>query len=318
MIALNELSAAAEQWELSKEIRDALQRGARFLIVKHGQNLWEAAVWDTAIAVRALFLVGDAQDVDFVNQRIAWLIRETSEPGNYGPHHIAQSIITLHAVSAHRDVIQRNSDFLEQALKNYPNRYSPYVLGQCLEALSITNHHSDVIPGIVELLKDYLSSARLDNANLLNICLALQGLWVSPGRGNIELGRVSSASLFGPTCFRDTGSWYNSELHTTWALITLARFSQELVLQIPYSELLYEYDQLRAESDNKLVRLQGITRRNLITNLLVAAGWASLLAVFVTYTTLRTDMYEWLKWAVPTLIGVMIAFNIRAIFRKPQ
>lgn len=318
MIALQGLSPAAEQWELSSDVRSVLQKGARFLVDKHGENSWESAVWDTAIAVRALFLVGDPQDVDFVNQRVAWLIRETDQPSNYGPHHIAQSIITLFTVAAHRDVLQRNCDHLEQTLGKNVDRYSPYVLGQCIEALCTTNHDSEMIPPIAVQLKDYLASARLDHANLLNICLALQGLWLSPGKGNIEIGRLSSASLFGSTCFRDTGSWYNSELHTAWALITLARFSQELVLQVPYSELLYEYDQLRVESEGEIARLQKKNRNGLIINLFVAAGWASLLAAFVTYTTLKPDMYEWLKWAVPSLIGLMLAYNVRAIFRKSQ
>ncbi|HLG17137.1 MAG TPA: hypothetical protein VJH03_21970 [Blastocatellia bacterium] len=316
IIALLELATPVDQWELSSEVRQALKKGAAFLFARFEENRWEHAIWDTAVATRALFFIDDQQYGDFVKQRIAWLIRETEHPANYGPHHMAQSIITLVTASVHKDILQRNCNHLEQSLNRTLDGYSPYVLGQSVEALCLGNPKSEIIPNIVEFLKEYLSTARLDNASFQNICLALQGLWVSPGKSNTQIGRLSSASLFGSTCFRDTGSWYNSELFTAWALITLARFSQEVVLQTPYSELLYEYDQLRAESEDELAQMHRANRTRFVLNLAVAAAWAVLLGVFVTYTSLKNDMFEWLKWALPTVIGILAAYNVRAVFKK--
>lgn len=316
LLALNELSASVDANDLRSEIMRVTTAGAAFLVAKFSHNQWEHALWDTAVATRALLRVDPDGYRPFIQNRTDWIVDATERRGNHGPHHLAQALITLQAAGTHGDILAHRTELLVKAIGDSPSHYSPYVVSQCIEALCLLKHAGSELTRATDYIRSYLENARLDFASFINICYALQSLWLAPGKINMRTARVGTASLFGATCFRDTGSWYNSELFTASALITLARFSEEVVVRLPYSEAIYEFTQLRAATEQQFATLAKRHRRALAVHILSAMLWSGLLVFFIYYTTRNTDMWEWLKWMLWAYIVTLAGFNAHAVFMK--
>ncbi|MCJ7507724.1 MAG: hypothetical protein MUO85_03200, partial [candidate division Zixibacteria bacterium] len=214
--------------------------------------------------------------------------------------------------------INKGTKILKEQLEREKFDYSPYVLGQCLEAISLLDPSSEEISIICNKLMDYLSNVKLDFANFINICLALHGLWIAPVQKNYSQLRISTSSLFGDTCFRDNGSWYRSEIHTAWAIITLTRYSKEVVLNAPYSEIYSEVRKKQNEILENARQWSKIDFRRFTLNLILSCLCGVLLGFFITYTTLKDDIAYWLKWALGAAILSLITNNVREIMRRKK
>lgn len=316
MLALLELADSTSNTDLRTQIANAIKKAAAFLVSKFSINNWENALWDTSVATRALFRSHYDQYQSFIQSRVDWITRASEKRGNHGPHHLAQAIITLAETGVHRDLLINRAEYLSATINDNPANYSPYVIGQCIEALCRIEAITDSTTKSIDYICAYLSTVRLDFANFLNICYALQSLWLAPGKDNMRTARVGTASLFGNTCFRDTGSWYNSELFTAWALLTLARFSEEVIVRLPYSEALFEYSKLKACYREHAAVLATQHRHRLALNVAAAITWSGLIVYFVYYTTRNNDMWEWAKWVIWAFIVALVGFNLRQIIRK--
>ena len=318
IIGLKEISSLKGNWRYNDEIRKAIECGGDFLVSKYEENQWEKAIWDTAVAVRALIGILPEKHQHLIKHCVNWLIQQEELPSNYGPHHLAQRLITLISAGVHKDIIKQSLKKLSEQIRNEKFNYSPYVLSQCLEALSLADPKNDNILIIGNILVDYLLDIKLDSANFINICLSLHGLWIAPIQKNHKQLRISTSSLFGDTCFRDNGSWYRSEIHTAWAIVTLTRYSKEIVINAPYSEIHYE---IWNKQNNIIGIIRRWTRRefrNFAFNILIAVSWGILLGFFITYTTLEPTIFHWLTWAVGIIISSLVAFSIREIIKRSR
>jgi hypothetical protein len=132
-IALKEISKLKGEWGFADRISKAIESGGDFLVTKYEENRWEEAVWDTAVAVRALAEVSLEKHQSFIKRSVNWLIQQEEMQRNYGPHHLAQRLITLIQTGVHKDIIKASSRKLSEQLESENFNYSPYVLSQCLE-----------------------------------------------------------------------------------------------------------------------------------------------------------------------------------------
>lgn len=302
ILAIESLRLPTSGWELNDTINEVLKKAIDFLSLSYKRNHWEDDVWDTAIAVRALTKTKLLDSHKLAEEPLQWL-RTLSIPGNLSPHHIAQVAMAFAEAGADRNLLEKTIESLKKCFRECKLDYSPYVLAQVAEALCLKSAKSKIIDCITKTLIKSLKNAALDNANFLNICLALQGLYtINPYQG-FNAFRITSGSLFGPFCFRENGSWYQSPWYTGWALLTLSRYSKEVVVTVPYSELYYEYNLHVKGAENKLFSLQKKETLNLMWNLLFGILWGGLFAFFITYTTLQNNMYEWIKWIIGFFLG---------------
>ena len=232
---------------------------------------------------------------------------------NYGPHHIAQRLITLTDGGAHRDLLEGLVTKMTEVLERGRFRYSPYVLGQVLEAVATVQADHPVLPRLRAALIDFLSHTRLDSANFLNICFAVQGLTAANTPDARTTCRMSVASLFSNTCFRDNGSWYHSPMETAVALLTLHQYSHELVLVAPYSEVQYQYDAAMEEIADSFSEARRKYEQRILSNTVAGILWSAAVTFFVTYSTLEPAMPEWSKWALGAIIPPLLIVNLHTM-----
>ena len=99
-------------------------------------------------------------------------------------------------------------------------------------------------------------------------------------------------------------------------LIALTRFSKEVVVRVPKSEIIFEskkmFDEILDET-KKTVRNN--IKFNLIHSLNLLLAF-SLISFFITYTTIATNLYEWLKWGIPTIFIAQVTYTFQYYFRK--
>lgn len=301
-------------WELESSLKKSIDSASNFLIKKYDENHYEHAMWDTSIVVRALLLSG-SEKKQFIADRINWLLNINFNTLNAGPHHWAQRTLALHDYGTQKVLIKESIQQISILLERGDYKYSPYVLAQCLEAILNLDIEYDYSQ-IRDILLNFIKNTNLDSANFINICACLNTLYPILNSEIEKSLRLSISSLFGETCFRKNGTWYHDELSTAWALIALTRFSKEVVIRVPKSEVIYESKRLFED----LVEKTSITiRYNLKHSLIHLANLAiafALISFFVTYTTLKTDMYEWIKWGIPSIFIAQSTFSFQYYFRK--
>lgn len=313
MLALDQILASSTGWALEEETRRAVSRGEQFLVDAYAVNGYENTVWDTALAVRALNRAGTAPR-DFVNARIAWLLGVEPRKLNAGPHHLAQRTLALAECAAQTSHIERSAADTARAVAAGQYNYSPYVLAQCLQAVKYAKEEIDTTSLEAALLR-FLEDTHLDSANFVNICSALDAFRDLLNPANEKRIRLSVASLFGETCFRDNGTWYRDETSTAWALIALTRFSKEVVIRAPQSELVYDTGRLLNEARSGFRDAYRREVEKWALHFVNAFICGALLAAFVTYTSLRSDMTEWLKWGLPALFVALASISLQFVIR---
>lgn len=309
MLAFANLIEPSGAWSLDEKVKDALDKAENFLLDRYQENRYENALWDTSVAVRALAKTGKKSQ-NFINERISWILGLSTQNVNAGPHHFAQKALVLAECGAQmQSIILAAEDCFDRVEKGR-FKFSPYVLAQCLDALYVAQLDNKTKP-LIEKLITFLETTHLDSANFINVCAALNAL--APLK-NFEIEkrmRLSVASLFGETCFRDNGTWYHDEMLTAYALIALTRFSKEVVIRAPKSEILYEINNV---SDEIIAYCKEYSRQSwvwwliLVGNAFITGG---LLTFFVTFTTLSNNMPEWLKWLIGTTIPITVGFGVQ-------
>lgn len=313
MIAFSNLLEPAEEWELEGKIKESLAKAEDFLLERYKSNRFENALWDTAIAVRALKRTGQHSH-NFISERISWMLSLPASSVNAGPHHFAQKALTFAECGVQTQSIIQAAEEAWERVKNGKFRYSPYVLAQCLEALHNVELESRARP-IVEKLLNFLETTHLDSANFINICTSLNALAPLKNPEIERRMRLSVASLFGETCFRDDGTWYHDEMLSAYALIALTRFSKEVIIRAPKSEIIYEVNNIASDLLN---RCDDYSLKSwkwwvlLMSNSFVVGA---LLLFFITYTSLSTKMAEWLKWTLGSLISLSFGFTVQYAYR---
>lgn len=314
ILAFFSLLKPASGWKLESIINKSIDDASTFLTKQFKKNNYENAIWDTSVAVRALIVSGTTNK-QFIVERIAWLLNRNYNALNAGPHHWAQRTLALIEYGAQKQKIIESIKQIGLLLERGNYNYSPYVLSQCLEAIFRSDVEFDN-SRIVNILINYIKNASLDSANFINICSSLNSLYPILNSEIENTIRISIASLFGETCFRDNGTWYHDELATAWALIALTRFSKEVVVRVPKSEIIFEskkmFDEILDET-NKIIRNN--IKLNLIHSLNLLVAFA-LLSFFITYTTIATNLYEWLKWGIPTIFVAQVTYTCQYYFRK--
>lgn len=315
IIAIETLRTPTAGWGLNESIDKALKSAIHFLSESYNENQWEEDVWDTAFAVRALCIAKIPDSHSIAEKPLKWL-RSLSFSGNLSPHHIAQVALAFSEAGSDRAILESTLDTLEKSFEESRLSYSPYVLAQVAEALCLRNDRSEILSKISNILVRSLKNAALDNANFLNICLSLQGLHSINPRFGLKIFRISSGSLFGPYCFRQNGSWYQSPWYTGWALITLTRYSNEVVIVAPYSELYYEYHEHVSKVKDELNNNDRKNNIFFLWSSLFLIFWGGLLSFFITYTTIETNMLEWIKWAIGFILGSSLIAYIPFVYKK--
>ena len=191
-------------------------------------------------------------------------------------------------------------------------RYSPYVLSQCFEALEVAQIE-DQGDQISERLLEYLESTALDSANFLNITTSLNAIALVRNKIIDSKVRLSVASLFGETCFRDNGSWYRSPVFSAWAIISLTRFSHEIVIKAPKSEIIFETNKLLDEIADDYKLFVSKIRRRLSYLLVSVLVLGFLLSFFVFYSSIYPDSPEWQFGALGGLTSVIGGWVVRQL-----
>jgi hypothetical protein len=318
MLALVEVKNLARIWNLDEEIGKSLELSEKFLNNKYQENSFERAIWDTSVATRALILGGKNSRV-FVSQTlIPFLLNINTKRFNAGPHHLAQRILTLRAFSADQHIIKEEVLELYNLLHNRDwGKYSPYVIAQCLEALDIDEPIEDLdLNPFVEHLINWLENTTLDSANFINICSALKAIKPSLNLKLEKRLKTTVSSFFGPNCFRNNGSWYFDELMTSYAILALARFDTQILISAPKSELYYEVNYFIDKISKSIEKYQKKTNYNWLVHVLSMFFAGAILSTFIVYSTLKDDMFEWLKYILPTIGSGLIIFSFRDFFSK--
>jgi len=313
MISLSTLLKPASGWNLEQEIQDAIGRASNFLVKWYDKNSYEFAVWDTSIAIRALIASGSVEK-QFISDRIKWLLNLNYNSINAGPHHWAQRTLAFLEYGVQKSKIKESILQIVNMLDRN-DYYSPYVYSQCLEAI-IRSDAKYNCSEITNILLEYIKKANLDSANFINICTSLHALYPILNSENEHTIRLSVSSLFGETCFRENGTWYSDELSTAWALIALTRFSKEVVIRVPKNEIVFDAKKLFEDILNYSIIINRRNFRIEIFHLINMLLSISLITFFITYTTLEVDLYEWLKWFIPTIFLAQIIYSFQYYIRK--
>lgn len=313
MLAFANLMEPFDVWDLEGEVKIALEGSEDFLLERYRENRFENALWDTAVAVRALKRTGQKSQ-SFISDRISWMLGLHASSVNAGPHHFAQKTLTFAECGVQMQSVLQAAEECLEAVEGGRYRFSPYVLAQCLEAAHVAQLESRARP-LVDSLISFLENTHLDSANFINICSALNALAPIRNPSLERRMRLSVASLFGETCFRDDGTWYHDEMLSAYALIALTRFSKEIVIRSPKSELVYDVSNLSDEIVGFCDDYSNQSWRWWV--ILMASSFVSgaLLLFFITYTTLVSNVYEWLKWLVGTIIPLVVGFNLRYAYK---
>jgi hypothetical protein len=312
MRALTGLAAPVGAWDMEDQVSSALADGEQFLLAIFGANRFEDAVWDTAVAVRALNGVRRTSG-EFIRDRIAWLLAVSPDALNAGPHHLAQRALAFAECGVDRaQVLEAAGVAADRVVKDI-DRYSPYVLAQCLDALNVAGD-TDRAERLRAPLLAYLEHAHLDSANFVSICATLDALKPVLVEATAERVRLSVASLFGETCFRDDGTWYHDELSTAWALIALTRFTREVVIRAPKSQLVADTAQALRTRDDEIGRDVRIGARNQVITAALLFGGGLGGGAYVVATTL-CSLPAWVDWAAPTTCVAAIGVAVRYIAR---
>lgn len=282
----------------------------QYLIEKYQSNLFDNAVWDTAVCGRALLTNLTETTRPVIDSIRAKLINTIGHLSNAGPHHTAQRTIFLAEAACIRDVLIASAEDLFAATARSIDFLSPYSKAQTLMASAAVydsnppKRYSGLLARIASELKAFLSSTSLDSANFINICASIHALSDYIDFSHRQTLRTSTASIFGESCFRENGTWYYDHLSTAWALLALTSYSIEVVIVAPYAELRSDVASITvraAESVNK-------ERRSLVLHTLGAAlalGAAGiLLAIYTVWSTLASIKWQWADWALPTAIAV--------------
>lgn len=298
------------------EVDAAVGRASAFLTTSYEHGRWERAVWDTAVATRALRAT-DPQS-PLVDPMKHWLLHpETSR--THGPHHHAQRLLTLYDFGVHRDTLNEIADTMcAQASRNL-DTYSPYVLGQLLEALLCVRPDDPMVIECVQRVSAYLREVRLDSANFINVCAALQGLHGLHDATHVRGTQIAVASLFGDTSFRDNGSWYRNELQTAWGILTLTRYSTEIRIDGSFHELRTQVSTFSAEVVRLVIRHNKVQRTTAWFIALGSALLSGLLCLFVVLNSFGRQTNGWENWAfggaltlgLTTLAAALNVFSVR-------
>lgn len=313
IIALSELHKPSGTWSLQEQVDSALNNAELFLINRFKDNAYENAMWDTSVAVRALQRK-NTEHREFLSNRINWLLSQPFNRINAGPHHFAQRTLAFLECGVASNHVIESAEQTAALLKGNRVSYSPYVLSQCLEAIQRVGIDYNAEP-IISKLTDFLEHAQLDSANFINISTSLDALYPFASTEIENKLRLSVASLFGETCFRENGSWYSDELCTAYALIALTRFSKEVVIVAPKSELIFDFNKIVSSIESKAHEFAN--REFKISAIHIGSSFlaGSMLTGYAVYTTLATDMYEWIKWGLPTIGSVLAVNTIQYLVR---
>ena len=125
--------------------------------------------------------------------------------------------------------------------------------------------------------------------------------------------KITTASLFGESCFRDNGTWYSDELNTSWALIVLTNYSKEVVIKAPKSEIIYDLNNSISLVHKLINNQRSQLHRKWLQHYCIVFLCGVMAAYFVTYTTISSNMVEWIKWGVPTVFMLLSGYTIRFI-----
>ena len=275
---------------------------------------FEQQLWDTAVAGRALLRVSDDSTRAASAAIRQWLVQDVTTRLNAGPHHLAQRLLFLIESGGNRELITIAAAGLDSALKAALPRLSPYSGAQCLCAYTaldpgLTANRPHVIE-VIRLLEGALTTVTLDAANFINICSAIEGLSSYPAYDHRQNLRLSVASLFGETCFRESGTWYYDPLSTAWALRALTSYSVEIVVVAPYAELQQDLATLTKQFTSEVYRQERTEAiRTLAIGVLLAIA-ATLASLYVVWTTLATVEWGWVDWLVPSVAAALAALWI--------
>jgi hypothetical protein len=286
------------------EVDAAITRAVGFLRDSYGQGQWERAVWDTAVATRAI-RQADLRS-PLLDPLKDWLLRPATSR-THGPHHHAQRLLTLYDFGTHRDTLNDIADVMCARAHQNLERYSPYVVGQLLEALLCVRPDDPLVTECMERLAKYLGEVSLDSANFINVCAALQGLHGLHDASHVRSTRVAVASLFGDTSFRDNGSWYRNELQTAWGILTLTRYSTEIQIEGSYHELRSQVSDFSAEVVNLVVRYNKVQRATAWLIALGSALFGGLLCLFIVLSNSKSHTNGWEDWALGSAMTVGIS-----------
>ena len=307
IIALSNLVRDVEFWEggdseqIQEKMRKSNTDAGNFLVEKYRQNEYENAVWDKAVAVRALSKT-NYSDSSFIRSRIEELLAIDPDALNAGPHHLAQRALVFAETGVPQADREAAIKSVVDKLKFGDYNYSPYVLSQCLEAIRLSRSEIES-DKIVNKLTSFLSSTHLDSANFINICSSLNALYHIRDRLVEENVKNSISSLFGETCFRENGTWYHDEMATAWALIALTRFSREVVIRAPRSEFIYEVRNIEKRIlTGSINAIRKDFYKWILTVILILISSSSL-TVLITYSYIPENLPFWLQAFLPSLAG---------------
>lgn len=216
-------------------------------------GLWET-YWDTAIAVRAIYLVGaDANNKVFRDAKKHLLELDPEDSWvTERPHHGAQVLTALADTGAGVSYRNQWSDALRATTDR--EELGTSVRAQIVHALMRSgNVPADQLSGSIEPLAHYLTRATLSNATFLDQAHALQALAVAKTHDNIVFENLDKIFVDQ----RRNGSWYHDPYLTACALLALyeADTVTRVVMELPAFNKQIE----RARGDvTKLARLERI------------------------------------------------------------
>ena len=311
ILALDDLATLLSEASISRDILRMNVLAATYVAETFMQTRFEQQLWDTAVAGRALLRVSDDSTQAASAAIRQWLVQDVGTRINAGPHHLAQRLMFLIESGANRELITASAASLDAALQAALPRVSPYSGAQCLCAYTALDpgltasrpHVNDVI----RLLEDSLTTVSLDSANFISVCAAIEGLSSYPVYDHRPSLRLSVASLFGETCFRESGTWYYDPLSTAWALRALTSYSVEIVVVAPYAELQQDLTILTQEFTKDFEKQRRVEGLKIVTSGMLLAIAAALASLYVVWTTLATVQWGWVDWLVPSIAVALAA-----------
>lgn len=266
-------------------------------------GLWET-YWDTAVAVRAIYLVGaDANNKVFKEAKKHLLELDPHDSWvTERPHHAAQVLNALADTGAAVSYRNQWSDVLRAALDRAELGTS--VRAQIVHALMRSgNVPADELSRSIDPLAHYLTRATLSNATFLDQVHALQALAVAKTHDNIVFENLDKIFVDQ----RRNGSWYHDPYLTAWALLALyeAQTVTRVVMELPA----FNKEVERARGNVR--RLARLERINVAAAVALGAAATGLAWVAVSFSAITGLLITGLL----TILGASYAV-VKRLFRS--